>query len=328
MNKTIKHIKKITGPSPKRYSDINRRLIYLLGILAIGLLMGVIYFIHEATQPANITVASEDIFNSGMIRIGVRTDLGNYSYRNAETDEMEGFEIDVCEEVLQRIFQDQIVIRYEEITTTTKLSKLHRQELDVCIGAFVPNSSPRISLNYSEGFFMDAAAFVTRKDQRLNILSANKLIVGVLNNSYAAKNIEGFLNTANDMRNEEQQQEFEIVSYACYQDLFDAVSSFDCDVIAVDTLFISQSITDDLMVMPDRMLYHDYCFAFNSRDKELVKVFSEAITAMLADGTIDELIIKWGMEDLLDEDLAAPLTDEEIAAVIEARQAEQAETDE
>lgn len=301
MEKILKKIKKIIGPNPKRYSDINRRLIYLLGVLGILILAGSVYYIYEAIQPPNMTVASADIFNSGMIRIGVRTDLGNYSHKNEETGEMEGFEIDVCEEALRRIFRDQIVIRYEEVTSTTKLSKLNRGEIDVCIGAFIPNSSTKISLNYSDGFFVDSVAFVIRKDQRLNILKANKIIIGTLRNSYAYNNIDAYLETVNKSRTEDERQEYEIVEYACYQDLFHAVETFDADVLAADTLFISKYLTEDLMVMPDRMLYHEYCFALNSRDKELVKVFSEAIAAMKADGTLDVLKEKWGMDELIAE---------------------------
>ena len=273
----------------------------MVGLAAIFILAGVIYLINQAIQPPNITVASKEIFDKGMIQIGVRTDLGRYSRRNEETDAMEGFEIDVCEEVLRRIFQNQIVIRYEEITSTTKLSKLNLAEIDVCIGAFVPNSSSRITLNYSDGFFVDSVALVTRKDQRLNVLKANKVLIGTLNNSYANDRIAAYLDTVNEAKPESERQEYEIISYACYQDLFNAVESFDVDIAAADTLFISPHLTEELVVLPDRMLYHEYCFAFNSRDVELEKVFSKAIAAMKADGTIDKLEKKWGMDDLLTE---------------------------
>ena len=301
MRKTLRRIKKRLGPSPKRYSDINRRFILIVGLIAIIFLAGVIYFINEAIQPPNITVASKEIFDKGMVRIGVRTDLGRYSRRNEETGAMEGFEIEVCEEVLRRIFQNQIVIRYEEITSTTKLSKLNRGEIDVCIGAFVPGSSSRITLNYSDGFFVDTVALVTRKDQRLNVLKANKVLIGTLNNSYADSGIAEYLETVNETKPEAERQEYEIIPYASYQDLFDAVENFNVDLAAVDTLFISQYLTDELVVLPDRMLRHEYCFAFNSRDVELEKVFSKAITAMYADGTIAELEEKWAMDDLLSE---------------------------
>ena len=267
----------------------------MVGLAAIIILAGVIYLINQAIQPPNITVASKEIFDKGMIQIGVRTDLGRYSRRNEETDAMEGFEIDVCEEVLRRIFQNQIVIRYEEITSTTKLSKLNLAEIDVCIGAFVPNSSSRITLNYSDGFFVDSVALVTRKDQRLNVLKANKVLIGTLNNSYADDRIAAYLDTVNEAKPEGERQEYEIISYACYQDLFDAVESFDVDIAAADTLFINPYLTEELVVLlPDRMLYHEYCFAFNSRDVELEKVFSKAIAAMRADGTIDKLEEKMG----------------------------------
>lgn len=297
MKKHFKRIKKRIGPRPKRYSDINRRWIIIISLVVIAALGGIILYISDAIQPPNITVASEDIFNKGMIRIGIRTDLGDYSHINEETGEPEGFEIDVCEEVLRRIFKDQIVIRYQPITSTTKLSKLYRSEIDVCIGAFIPNSSERIPLNYSEGFYVDSVALVTRKDQRLNILQANKIIVGTLNNSYANDRIAGYLDTVNESRPEEEKQDYEVVPYASYQDLFYAVESFDSDVLAADMLFIKQHMTDELVILPDRMLYHEYCFAFHSRDVELVKVFSEAIVAMKADGTLDELREKWHMDE-------------------------------
>jgi len=295
----LKSLRKLKVKSTQ-YSDINKRLIYILSAVGIIILVAAIVFISDAIKPPDITVASEDIFNSGMIRIGVRTDLGNYSMRNEETGEMEGFEIDVCEEVLRRIFQDQIVIRYEEITSTTKLSKLKRQEIDVCIGAFVPNSSPRITLNYSEGFFVDSVGIVTRKDQRLNVLNANKIIMGTLNDSYADKRLGGYFDTINEEISEEDRQEMEIVQYSCYQDLFNAVESFDADALAASMLFINQFMRDDMVILPDRFLYHEYCFAFNSRDVELVKVFSEAIVAMKADGTLDEIREKWNMDEIFE----------------------------
>ena len=280
------------------YTDINKRVVYFLSFFVIAVLIIVIIFISDAIKPPNVSLASREIFDSGMIRVGVRDDLGTFSYYNDETDAYEGYEIDVCEEIFRRIFQDQVVIRYEPILSTTKLSKLYRRELDVCVGAFVPNSSDRIPLNYTDGIYIDASAFVVRKDQRLNVLNANKVIVGVLNDSYIDKNIEAYLNSVNEAKSEEMRQEYEIVQYACYQDLFDAVENFSADILVSSMLFINQNMREDLMVLPDRMLYHEYCVALNAYDDELEKVFNESITAMKADGTLKEIQDKWQVEAL------------------------------
>jgi len=280
------------------YTDINKRVVYFLSFFAIAVLVIVIVFISDAIKPPNVSLASKEIFNSGMIRVGVRDDLGVFSYYNDETGEYEGYEIDVCEEIFKRIFQNQVVIRYEPILSTTKLSKLYRRELDVCVGAFVPNSSARIPLNYTEGIYIDASAFVVRKDQRLNVLNANKVIVGVLNDSYIDKNLENYLNSVNESKSKEMQQEYEIVQYACYQDLFDAVENFNADIAVCSMLFINQNMREDLMVLPDRMLYHEYCIALNAYDDELEKVFNESIEAMKVDGTLKKLQDKWQVEDL------------------------------
>jgi len=290
--------RKIFGPRAKGYSDINKKVVYVLSIVSILILGALTYYIYELQKPPNISVASKEIFSKGMITVGVRSDLGNYSQRNPETGEMEGFEIDVCEEVIHRIFNDQVLIRYEEVTSTTKLSKLNLREIDVCIGAFVPNSSPRITLNYTDGFFVDAVALVTRKDQRLNVLAANTVLVGVLNDSYTDKNIKDYFEGVNEERTQEQQQTYEIVQYACYPDLFTAVESFEADALAGSMLFIDQHLNNDLVVLPDRMLYHEYCFAFNRRDVELTRVFNQAIEAMKEDGTLDALREKWQMDDI------------------------------
>ncbi len=296
----LKFLSKIFRPRVKSYSDINRKFVFLLSILGILFLGAVTYYIYDLQKPPDITVASEEIFSKGMITVGVRTDLGPYSRLNAETGEMEGFEIDVCEEAIRRIFKDKILIRYEEVKSTTKLSKLNLQEIDMCIGAFVPESSSRITLSYSDGFFVDEVAMVTRKDQRLNVLKANTILVGTLNDSYADKNIESYLASVNASRPEAERQTFQIVQYSCYQDLFDAVENFEVDVIAGSMLFIHLNMRDDLVVLPDRMLYHEYCFAFNKKDTELTRVFNEAIAAMKADGTLDTLREKWNIDEIFE----------------------------
>ncbi len=301
MKKKLKiWIRRIFGPRVKSYSDINRKFTFVLSVVSIFALGAILYYIYDLQKPPNISLASEEIFSKGMITVGVRSDLGPYSRKNPETGDMEGFEIDVCEEVIHRIFEDRILIRYEEVTSTTKLSKLNTQEIDVCIGAFVPESSERITLNYSDGFFVDEVALVTRKDQRLNVLAANTVLVGVLNDSYADKNIESYFATVNETKPEKEQKSYDVIQYACYQDLFEAVEAFDTDVLAASMLNIHLNMTDDLVILPDRMLYHEYCFAFNSRDVELTKVFNQAIAAMKADGTLDDLREKWSIEEMFE----------------------------
>jgi ABC-type amino acid transport substrate-binding protein len=44
--------------------------------------------------------------------------------------------------------------------------------------------------------------------------------------------------------------------------------------------------------MPNR-----YCVQFASSDSALCEVFSDAIKAMIADGTMDALIAKWNLVD-------------------------------
>jgi aspartate/glutamate/glutamine transport system substrate-binding protein len=298
MRKRNKKYSIVPKMTPKGYSDINRKLVFVLSFLAIVALVVVIVFISDAIKPPNVSVASKEIFESGMIRVGVRQDLGNFCYYNDETKKYEGFEIDVCEEVFKRVFQDQVVIRYEPVYTTTKLSKLYRRELDVCIGAFVPNSSKNIPLNYTQGFFIDSAAAVTRKDQRLNVLSAKKVIVGVINDSYVDKNIEGYFAKVNEARPEQLRQEYEIMQFASYQDLFEAVVTFKADVLVASMLFINLYMQDELVMLPDRMLYHEYCIALNAYDDELTKVFNESLVAMKADGTMQKLRDKWKVDDL------------------------------
>ena len=149
-------------------------------------------------------------------------------------------------------------------------------------------------------FFVDEVALVTRKDQRLNVLAANTVLVGVLNDSYADKNIESYFATVNETKPEKEQKSYDVIQYACYQDLFEAVEAFDTDVLAASMLNIHLNMTDDLVILPDRMLYHEYCFAFNSRDVELTKVFNQAIAAMKADGTLDDLREKWNIEEMFE----------------------------
>ncbi|MEX1307011.1 MAG: transporter substrate-binding domain-containing protein [Eubacteriales bacterium] len=298
--KLKKAAKRVLKPRVKNYSDINGKVVFVLSILSILVLGALTYYIYDLQKPPNVSLASKEIFSKGMITVGVRTDLGSYSRRNEETGEMEGFEIDVCEEVIRRIFKDQILIRYEEVTSSTKLSKLNMREIDVCIGAFVPNSSKRITLNYSDGFFVDEVALVTRKDQRLNVLAANTILVGVLNDSYTDQHIEEYFAGINEALPEEEQKIYDVVQYACYQDLFEAVETFDADVLAASMMFVHLNMTEDLMVLPDRMLYHEYCFAFNYRDAELTKVFNQAIEAMKADGTLAALREKWNIDEIFE----------------------------
>ena len=84
--KLLNIVKKIFGPRVKSYSDINKKVVFVLSLISIFALGALTYYIYDLQKPPDINLASEDIFSKGMITVGVRTDLGAYSHKNAETE--------------------------------------------------------------------------------------------------------------------------------------------------------------------------------------------------------------------------------------------------
>ena len=100
----------------------------------------------------------DDIAALGVINVGLRGDIGSLCTYNEETGEYEGLEKDVADEIISRIFGDDILVHYVDVNSETKNALLLSGDVDIALGASVNNSLS--SICYTSSYYSDGSAFL------------------------------------------------------------------------------------------------------------------------------------------------------------------------
>lgn len=94
----------------------------------------------------------------GYLSVGCKVDVPSFGYKNINTGEIEGFEIDLAKAVAKRIFGDENAIRLTPVTAKTRGPLLDTGELDMVAATFTVTEERRKSWDFSTIYYVDAVA--------------------------------------------------------------------------------------------------------------------------------------------------------------------------
>ena len=91
-------------------------------------------------------VTAETIKEAGVLKVGVKEDVPNFGLRNTETNEIEGFEIDIAKKIAEEILGDAEAIELVPVTAKTRGPLLDNGEVDMVIATFTVTEERKASL--------------------------------------------------------------------------------------------------------------------------------------------------------------------------------------
>jgi len=266
-----------------------KKKLYIAGGIFLFIAVLVVAVILFANS-VNWDKAKGPILDKGMISIGLRPDLQGFALKNEESGEIEGFEKDIAEEIVKRLFKEEkINVEYKEINSKTGKVYIQKGDLDFTLGAYIKTDSESY-LSYSNTYYTDATAFYARQGSITKAEDINGKKIGVVSTSYAGynKKLEEFLKSRNII--------CEYKYYNAYPDAVDALHTLKVDIIAGSRM-IMQSYAADTVELPGYVLPHGYRIALKKANTELNKALNSILNDMRKDNTLDGLKIKWQLVD-------------------------------
>ena len=257
----------------------------------------------EAT--ADTTAASGDvsadvqkIVDRGVLKVGCKSDVPNFSLQNTATGEYEGFEDDLAYNIAGEIFgctpeeaKDKKLVEFQGVTAKTRGPLLENGEIDLVIATFTITDERKETYNFSTPYYTDAVGLLVNNDSRIeSIEDLDGKIIGVAQSSTTKDGFKAYVEEKGLNVNPEFQE------FDGYPALAQALATKQIDCFSVDRAILSGYVNDSNHILDDRFSEQEYGVASAKENTDLAELVDEKVTSMISDGSMKALQEQWNLQ--------------------------------
>lgn len=240
--------------------------------------------------------------SSDTLRVGVRADIVGFGYLNERTGKYYGLEIDIAEELANRLGYKNI--EYTTVLPENRKELLLEGKIDALVACYSIVETRLENFDFSPAYYDDSVIAVVQSSAQVSSIDDLKgATFGTMSGSNAAPLLSiklyeiGFSNGETVEANEDNSNvlfdTWRLIQYPSYQELSDALEIGEVDAMVLDGAIAKTYMNDERSVLDgftvDKVSYG----VATQKGSELSARVAETIQGMLDDGTIDAIIDKW-----------------------------------
>ncbi len=230
----------------------------------------------------------QEVIDSGKFVLGLDATFKPMGYTD-ENDEIVGFDIDVAEEVCERMGVDLVK---QPINWDTKEEDLDAGRIDCIWNGMSVNPSRAEAMNLSDPYMKNAMVFVVPADSDAETMSdLADASIGVQNGSTAQTILEG----------SEIGSSCSVQAMATNIEALQQMEFGFVDAVFLDSVVAEYEITSsgkDYVILPDGLEEEEYAIGFRKNDQKLRDEVQKILGEMKADGTLGKISTEWFGSDI------------------------------
>lgn len=254
---------------------------------------------------ADTTAASGDvsadvqkIVDRGVLKVGCKSDVPNFSLQNTATGEYEGFEDDLAYNIAGEIFgctpeeaKDKKLVEFQGVTAKTRGPLLENGEIDLVIATFTITDERKETYNFSTPYYTDAVGLLVNNDSGIeSIEDLDGKIIGVAQSSTTKDGFKAYVEEKGLNVNPEFQE------FDGYPALAQALATKQIDCFSVDRAILSGYVNDSNHILDDRFSEQEYGVASAKENTGLAELVDKKVTSMLSNGSMKALQDQWNLQ--------------------------------
>ncbi|MDA8233417.1 MAG: ABC transporter substrate-binding protein [Clostridia bacterium] len=263
------------------------------GVLALGLLTGCGGGGEQKTgdnKPAATETKKmlDTIKERGKLVAGVKYDVPLFGIMNTQTNQVEGFEIDLMRELAKKIFNDPGKVDLVKVESKTRIPMLQNGQVDIVAGTMTITEERKKQVDFTDVYFEAGQSLLVKKGSPVKSVEDLKgKKVSTVQGSTSAKNIR------------EKASEAQVVEFPTYPEAFLALQNGRADAMTTDNSILMGFAQKDANTQMVGGLFtaEPYGMAFQKGQEEWVQFVNEWLKEIRANGTYAELYKKWFKEE-------------------------------
>jgi glutamate transport system substrate-binding protein len=229
--------------------------------------------------PAGTTMAK--LQDRGEIRIGVKFDVPPFGFKNPQSGEVEGFDVD-----MGRIIADELGVepRFVEAISDNRIPFLQQGEVDLILSTMTINQERDQEIEFSEPYYVARGRILVPQDSDIRGIDdlAGKSVCTALGSTYEET-----------IRNEAPDADLQLVD--TYSECLELLQNGAIDAISTDDVILTGMIIQDdtLEMVGDELTTEPYGAGIKEGDREFQRFVSETLEAAQQDGRWADLYQEW-----------------------------------
>lgn len=262
-------------------------LLPLLTILLILPFFGQISALTNSTSDAQLEAGVQEIVDRGVLRVGVKQDLPNFGYRDPESNQYTGMEVEIAKKVAAELGVD---IEFTPVTAQTRGALLDNGQLDMVIATFTITEERKELYNFTTPYYTDAVGFLVRKDS--NIQSSwealDGLTIGVTQGSIQWGLLEEIA--------AEKGIELNFRELGSNSEVVVALAAHRVDAFSIDQSILSAFLGKTNELLDLQYQPSEYGIVTKKSNKDLAKYLDGLIQGWTEDGSLQAIYDDFGLK--------------------------------
>jgi glutamate transport system substrate-binding protein len=239
----------------------------------------------------------------GEIRIGVKFDVPPFGFKNPQSGEVEGFDVDMGKIVAEELGVEP---RFVEAISDNRIPFLQQGEVDLILSTMTINQERDMEIEFSEPYYIARGRILVPGDSDIKGLEdlAGKRVCTALGSTYEET-----------LREEAPDADLQLVD--TYSECLELLQNGAIDAISTDDVILTGMIIQDdtLKMVGDELTTEPYGAGIKEGEKEFQKFVSDTFAAAEQDGRWEEIYQEWVGQYLNKEAQPPDMTLEEALAL-------------
>jgi glutamate transport system substrate-binding protein len=223
-----------------------------------------------------------ELQDKGKVTIGVKYDVPPFGFKNPQTGDVEGFDVDMGKIVAQKLGVEPEFI---EAVTDNRIPFLEDGTVDIILSTMTITTDRDAEIDYSRPYFIAHGRILVPKSsdiQGIEDLGAGTRVCTALGSTYETTLSEGA-----------PEAELELVD--SYSECTELLANGAIDAISTDDVILTGMIIQDdtLKLVGDELTQEPYGAGIKKGNTELVDFVNATFEEFKTDGRYDETYEKW-----------------------------------
>ena len=269
--------------------------------LTFPLLVLVAILLFVVKQPIAQTDTPTELSNSdqvqaiierGVLRVGVKQDVPNFGYKNPDSGEFEGLEIDIARKIADELGVD---IEFTPVTAQTRGPLLDNGQVDLVIATFTITEERKLLYNFTTPYYTDAVGFLVNKDSGIKTFTdLNGKTIGVAQGSITRTLISELADKYGIAVN--------FAELGSYPELSVSLRAHRTDAFSVDQSILSGYIGSKSELMDFSFSASDYGIVTKLSNKDLNNYLNSLVEKWTSDSSLQAIYDANGLEPVTETD--------------------------
>lgn len=223
------------------------------------------------------------IKKAGVLRVGVKQDVPNFGYLNAETNQFEGMEIDIAKKLAKSLG---VKVEYTPVTTQTREPLMDNGQVDIIIATYTITEQRQASFSISDPYYYDQIGFLVRKKSKIQTMDdLDGLTIGVAQGATTKANLKAYA--------EENGLSFKFVQLGSYPELTMSLQAKRIDAFSVDKSLLSGYVHKGNRMLYDGFNTQAYGIATKKTNTNLTDFINQELTKWRQNGSLQKIYDKF-----------------------------------